>query len=810
MKFLATRTSIFLSLAVSGLLLCPGLPAEPAAGLPVIHIGTVVDGPSEVLEGVFPLVQEEILALTEGEFDVRFEDRHQRMADWTGDGVKAAIDTLLDDPEVDLLLALGVLASHEFCCRRELPKPVVAPVILDAEIQGVPIVDGHSAIANLNFLTMPRTLRRDLEAFEEVVSFRKIAIFSSQAIRSVAALQDIGARIGEVLRGKDLKAQFVAVGDSAAATLEVLEPDVDAVYVLPLHHLPRSELVRLYEGLAARRLPSFSWLGQEDVEAGALVGLGTRSYYPRLARRVALNVQRILLGEPPESLGVHFQMRQQLTINMATARATLVFPGWDLMVEAELLHEEDESIERVITLRSAVDRAVAANLDLLARSRRVAAGVLEKRRARAALLPRLEASALGVGIDSDRAESIFANQAERTVSGSLSLSQVLWVEPLVANVEIQEHLQRAREADYEQLRLDITQATTTAYLNVLRAKTLEHIQRDNLKLSRSNLELARVRRSVGTAVEAEVVRWESRIASDRRSLVNARARREQAKVALNRLLDRPLEEPFRIEDIDLQDPELITSEARLPVYTGDPLRFQLLRDFMVIEGLAAAPELAELDRLIAAKQRQQASARRAYYSPTVALQGEYQERLATSGAGSGSPDLSGLPFEFELPDDTSWSLALNVSLPLYTGGERSVEMARTTEELQELRLIRGSVAEKIEQRIRSALYAANATFQGIDLSRDAADAAQRNLDLVTDAYARGALSILDLLDAQNAALVADQGAANSVYDFLVDLMEVERAAASFGFFSTEADREAWFERLEQHLKQSGIRLDLEP
>jgi len=809
MKLLVSRTSIFPIFALGGLLLGPALPAEPA-GLPVVHIGTVVDGPSEVLEDVFPLVQEEILALTEGEFDVRFEDRHQRMADWTVEGVSTAIDALLDDPEVDLLLALGVLASQEFCCRQDLPKPVVAPVILDAEIQGVPIVDGHSAIANLNFLTMPRTLGRDLEAFAEVASFGKIAILSNQAIRSVAALHDISARIGAVLREKRLQAQFVAVGDSAATVLDALESDVDAVYVLPLHHLPRSERARLYAGLAARRLPSFSWLGQEEVEAGALVGLGTKSYYPRLARRVALHVQRILLGEPPESLGVHFQMHQQLTINMATARAILVFPSWELMVEAELLYEEDESVERVITLRSAVEEAVTANLDLLARHRQVTAGVEAQRRARAALRPQLEASALGVWIDTDRAESIFSTQAERTVWGSLSFHQAIWIEPLLANVAIQQHLQDAREADYEQLRLDIAQAAATAYLNVLRAKTLERIQRDNLKLSRSNLELARVRRSVGTAVEAEVVRWESRIASDRRALVDARAQREQARIALNRLLDRPLEEAFRIEDVDLRSPELITSEDRLPVYSGNPLRFQLLRDFMVLEGLEAAPELAALDRLIAAREREHASARRAYYSPTVALKGEYQERLGTSGAGSGSPDLSGLPFELELPDDTDWSVALSVSLPLFTGGERGAEVARTAEELQELRLIRGSLAEKIEQRIRSALHVANASFQGIDLSRDAADAARRNLELVTDAYARGALSILDLLDAQNAALVADQGAANAVYDFLVDLMEVERAANALEFFSTEGEREAWFERLEQHLKQSGIRLELEP
>ena len=42
---------------------------------------------------------------------------------------------------------------------------------------------------------------------------------------------------------------------------------------------------------------------------------------------------------------------------------------------------------------------------------------------------------------------------------------------------------------------------------------------------------------------------------------------------------------------------------------------------------------------------------------------------------------------------------------------------------------------------------------------EAADAAAKTLEVVTDAYARGAISILELLDAQNAALVTEEAAA---------------------------------------------------
>ncbi len=94
-----------------------------------------------------------------------------------------------------------------------------------------------------------------------------------------------------------------------------------------------------------------------------------------------------------------------------------------------------------------------------------------------------------------------------------------------------------------------------------------------------------------------------------------------------------------------------------------------------------------------------------------------------------------------------------------------------------------------------------ASYPGISLSREAADAANRNLVLITDSYIQGIKSIIDLLDAQNQALVADQAAANAVYNFLIDLMGVQRAMGEFILFQPEEERKAWRQRAEQYLQQ---------
>jgi outer membrane protein TolC len=79
--------------------------------------------------------------------------------------------------------------------------------------------------------------------------------------------------------------------------------------------------------------------------------------------------------------------------------------------------------------------------------------------------------------------------------------------------------------------------------------------------------------------------------------------------------------------------------------------------------------------------------------------------------------------------------------------------------------------------------------------QQAAEAAQQNLDLVSDAYARGAVSIIQLLDAQTAHLNSQTQSANAYFQFLSDVMEVERSAGHFLLLAPREERDALIERL---------------
>jgi len=93
------------------------------------------------------------------------------------------------------------------------------------------------------------------------------------------------------------------------------------------------------------------------------------------------------------------------------------------------------------------------------------------------------------------------------------------------------------------------------------------------------------------------------------------------------------------------------------------------------------------------------------------------------------------------------------------------------------------------------------SYPSIGLSRDAARAAQLNLELITDKYIRGTKSIIDLIDAQNQALTSDQQAVNAVYDFLIDMMAVQRSISRFLFYESKEDQDAWYDQLDKFIQE---------
>ena len=776
-----------------------------AKSLPIVKIGVVYDGPpSDLGVGKFirqGIIQKEILSLTKGEFSVQFPKKFQVHGGWSTKKVDRALTALLKQPSVDMILTLGILSSHAALQRTDFPKPVIAPFIIDAVLQGAPHTKGSNRIPNLTYLTSFKSFERDLEAFLELVSFKHLALIEDAVIPE--AIPNVLKKINRAAQANQIAIHPIQIIDSSQPIWDQLPPETDAVFVVPLFRLPSKEFDSMVQGFIERGLPSFSLTGRSEVERGIFAGLSPETDSIRFARRIALNVHRVLLGEPAEDLPVVFSEGEELTINMATARAINFWPSFRILTEATLLNEEADGITRKLSLYGVVREAAHVNLDLAAADRQVAAGVGIVQNARSPLLPQISIGSSANLIDEDRARGSFGNNPEKAAFAQGSFEQLLYSDKAWTNYTVEQRNQDARKANRRQVELDIIQEAALAYLQVLQTKTIESIRKENLKLTRSNLELARIREQVGAASRDEVFRWESEIANGRIDVLNAQAQRQQAAIGLNRTLYRPLEEPFETAEAGLEDPILFHDVERIFVYVNNPRNFQIFRDFQVREGLRLAPELHVLQARIAAQQRILLNAERGFWAPDLTLQSDVNQRMAQDGAGQ-SPPPGALS-----QDRTTWNLQLGLSFPLFSGGAKDATQTEALETLHQLQLEKEATIGRIEERIRAANLEAGASSATIRLAREASHAAQQNLDLVRDQYSRGAVDIIKLLNSQNAALTANLSAANAVYEFLIDIINIHRAAGSFPFFDSPEELESWHHRLETYFQEQGIDTNME-
>ncbi len=769
-----------------------------------VTIGTVLDGYWYKTGELLKIFKKEIDDLIGNEYDVDFSKENIIMGKWTVPSVKNAVDSIMNNPKIDIVLSLGMLASNEVGKRAHLPKPVIAPFIMDADVQGMPRKGKGSGVKNLNYLVSLRTVIECLDYFKKIVDFDRVVFMNPSFIRD--AFPEAITWGDKFVKQTGLAMDVIWVEEPYENVIAQLKPDIQAIFITPIVHIHRAELKKIIAAANRLKIPTFSHMGDTDMEDGALATINKKSDFPRLARRVALNIQRILMGEDPGTLSVQFKTEIQLTINMQTARQIGVYPTWGVLTEAELLHEEEEAGETLV-LMDAINRAIKSNLELLSKQTEFRAAKKNIRLAAAKLLPKIDISITGSKIDGDRAASSFGMFAENTLSGSATLTQLIYSEPALANLSIQKHLQRSREAELDRVTLDIALLASEAYLNVLRAKALERVQKANLGKTKANLELARVRRDLGVSGPSELYRWEAQYAISQQELLDAKTQREIAEIHLNRVIHNPQAERFKISDAGLSSPFIKSSDSRLFDSINNPWIYKLFLEFWVAIGLESAPELNRIDAAIAAKKRYLQSTRYKFYTPTVALQAGVDNYFSKTGKGTENSDMAALgPLFPEKPNDLDWNIGLRLSFNLFSGGEKVVENKKVKLELEKLETDRKVLVEMLEQNIRTRYRFAGTSITKMDLSRRASEAATKTLEMVTDAYSRGAVSILELIDAQDAALAADRGAANSLYDFLVNMFRAQRSVNRLDFLTKTDEQILMLDKFEAFLAKKGITL----
>lgn len=758
------------------------------------RVALVVDGPSDRIQQVIAILGPETDALMQTDVpSFAFPKAPTHTGDFTAAGAERALDAALTDPAVDVLLVFGVALRHAVAQRASLAKPVIMPIAFP-RVDGLPADGNQSGRANVSYISGLLDVREEMTKFHDLAGVSQVAVFLDPAL--VEALAPKKAELGVLLAGTGVTATLHPYGETAQATLAAIPADADGVYLGLAQQLPVAEEAPLLAGLKARKLPSFAMLGPDWVKKGAMLSLTDDGDWIRRARRTALFIQRVWEGDDPGTFPIDFEPRSKLTLNVATAVAVGAYPRFEVLTEADLIDAEALNQGGALTLKEAVEGALAANLAL--RSARVGLEITREgvNTARGSLLPQLDAGAQYLEIDPDIANP--QGNAQRTIKWTAELSQVLFSAQGFAEVDAQKLLVVAAEHDLESARLDTIQAATDAYLNVLRAKVGLDIQRDNLALARTNLELARVRLQIGSAGPEEAARWESQVANARASVLDAGSSLRQSMLAVNQALNRPLGEQFMPVTDDAELFALLRFDPRVQSMVDNPWVFERFSDFMVAETFGQQPTLQALAANLETQRARLSGLEWSYWIPTAAAFAGLTDILWTGGEASEPTPLSpgAPPFE---RDEFNYQFGVNLTFPLYDGSARYAQARQLSRGIEQLEVETTQLRQRVEQQVRAALWALVSAAPAVDLRRAAAEAAEENLRVVTANYQSGRVAIITLIDAQNQVVSARLAAANAKYDLVQRFVAMERATGRYSFEASPEARVAWLARLTAHL-----------
>lgn len=752
-----------------------------------VVVGVVGDGPSDRFEAQQKKYIDELLALTDSEFDVQIR---RLSGEWNKESIDEALDQAYEDAEIELVMVTGFVANQVAAIRPEFSKPTFLPLIIDTGLISGDAAVGRSGVRNLNYLTAYADFAEDLDTLAKFVAFRDLVLFVDEGLLS--AIPSLEARAIAESESRGIRLTPVAHDGIDHQLMDRVPAGTDAVFVAGLPRMPLADFDRLIQAINAEGLPSYSFAGVVDVERGLLVTNSDPGDVDRQARLNALNMQAVMLGGRAEDQPIASQQKEQLTINMATARYIALSPSFDLLNDAVLLNEDAEVKGPLYGLVEIARLALDQNQDLRAEVFGTEAGLEEIARARANLLPQLGASASHT-VRKDSPSVSAGLFAERSSDAAISLDQLLYSDAASANLKIQKELQRTRLASLQEFRLDVVLAATTSYYTVLNAQSQLEVQEANLGITRANLELAEDRVRLGTSTASDVYRWQAEVARAQILVFNARAVLQQSWDTLNRILHRPQGTRMALREASFDEPFVMTRQAfdELVRSRADYARFAR---YNIERALRQSPEVEQLNAQIAAKRRELTSQQRAYWLPDFSLGGRYTNNLDQSGLGAG-PQAG--------QDLNDWSIGIQATLPIFSGGLKKANVSRASYELRQLESLRASAAERVEEQVRNQLHAAEAAYRQIDLSITAAEASRKNFELVSDAYARGTVSIIELLDAQDTSLTASAAAAESLYNFLITIMSLQRAVGGYDYLLTPDERDAL--AAEMRLTMTGTR-----
>lgn len=257
-----------------------------------------------------------------------------------------------------------------------------------------------------------------------------------------------------------------------------------------------------------------------------------------------------------------------------------------------------------------------------------------------------------------------------------------------------------------------------AYYNIVRTRLNERALAEVIVLNEERLRIAEARLAAGFAAQPDALQARIDLNQRRTDLLNQQTQTAAAKRELNRLLVRPPQTPFSVNE-DL-------------VNTYTPNRDTLLEKMLIQNpGLLSLRKNAEVAALVVDE---------AHTLNKPRIEGVSQLNIQRTDNAAGfllNNTFGGL------------SLGATLSIPLYTGGniKRQVEVAQV--QAQQSNILVESQRLSIEAELDNQLAFFNANQQVLNLEEESVNNARESLNISTERFRLGQTNALEVQTAQN-------------------------------------------------------------
>ncbi|MEM9141366.1 MAG: TolC family protein, partial [Bacteroidota bacterium] len=684
---------------------------------------------------------------------------------------------------VDIIIAIGSASNEALQEQTAYPKPTIFFGSINTDLTEVDMEKKTSGIPNFTYLTGLQSFENDLSTFKALTDFKNVGIAIEAPIAATLPIDQTFDRITNTLGVSYRLLPF----DTAADITENLE-GLDAVYLAGGFFLLDHEITELSEQLIAHNLPSFTSNTPHDVELGIMGTNSSGDNLDQIFRRVALTVEAYVNGNPLSDQYVFIDFDQRLTANFNTMQKLGIPIRYSLMENTDFVGEfKNELSEKTYSLLDVINDNFARNLGLQSQQKDVELSVQDVKTAKSNYYPNVTANASFTNVD----ESIaFAPlQPENSTDGNIQLTQTLYSEAATANISVQKNLQKAQEANFSTAQLDAVLEASNLYFNALISKVNLQIQAQNVQLTKENLRLAQQNYEAGQAGKSDMLRFQSQLAQNTQSLVEAINQLQQAFISLNQLLNNPIAFELDVEDAQLGKGVFAEyNYEELAEILDNPLLTEPFVAFLIEEAKKNSPELESLDYNLKAVERNLKLNSFGRFIPTLAFQGSYNQNFNQWGAGS-----------VDLDPANNYNIGLNLSLPIFNQYRTNINRQTAKIQQEQLEINTQNTELAIEANVSTAVLNIVNQISNITLSEVSARAAQESLELVQSSYSEGAVSVIQLIDAQTNYLQAQLAQAQATYSFLLNTIQLERFMGYNFLLHTEAENTAFKQRFTNFL-----------